>query len=244
MADGDKGLAEAGRRIRTLQDEKKALEVDVAQAKAAVEARFAGISLTGKRVVLVVDTSGSMDLLNLKTPAPNKWAEVCRTVGQVLRSLPNVEKFQVVAFAEKISFPLGSPGSWLDYDPKTSADRVVRALAAIKPEGGTNMHEALQTAFRFRAQNMDTVYLFSDGLPNMGEGLPVNNPNLKDSEKSEALGKVVRQTLLTDWNRPLAGQQRVRINAVGFFYESPEVGAFLWALTRENEGSFVGMSKP
>ena len=36
----------------------------------------------------------------------------------------------------------------------------------------------------------------------------------------------------------------VRINAVGFFYESPDVGAFLWALARENEGSFVGMSKP
>jgi hypothetical protein len=36
----------------------------------------------------------------------------------------------------------------------------------------------------------------------------------------------------------------VRINSIGFFYESPEVGAFLWALSRENDGSFVGMSKP
>ena len=37
---------------------------------------------------------------------------------------------------------------------------------------------------------------------------------------------------------------RVRINAVGFFFESPDVGAFLWALSRENDGSFVGMSRP
>jgi hypothetical protein len=36
----------------------------------------------------------------------------------------------------------------------------------------------------------------------------------------------------------------VRVNAVGFYYESPDVGAFLWALTRENDGGFVGMSKP
>jgi hypothetical protein len=36
----------------------------------------------------------------------------------------------------------------------------------------------------------------------------------------------------------------VRINTIGFFYESPDLGAFLWALARENEGSFVGMSKP
>jgi len=33
----------------------------------------------------------------------------------------------------------------------------------------------------------------------------------------------------------------VRINAVGFFFESPDVGAFLWALAREHRGSFVGL---
>ena len=48
---------------------------------------------------------------------------------------------------------------------------------------------------------------------------------------------------VTSWNPPKAAD-RVRINAVGFFYESPDVGAFLWAMTRENDGSFVGMSKP
>jgi hypothetical protein len=36
----------------------------------------------------------------------------------------------------------------------------------------------------------------------------------------------------------------VRINAVGFFFDSPEVGAFLWALAREHDGGFVGMSRP
>jgi hypothetical protein len=36
----------------------------------------------------------------------------------------------------------------------------------------------------------------------------------------------------------------VRINAVGFFFESPDGGAFLWALARENDGNFVGMSRP
>ena len=50
--------------------------------------------------------------------------------------------------------------------------------------------------------------------------------------------------LKTNWNREAPGLPRVTINAVGFFYESPDVGAFLWALTRENEGGFVGMSKP
>jgi hypothetical protein len=47
-----------------------------------------------------------------------------------------------------------------------------------------------------------------------------------------------------NWNRDIPGRPRVRINTIGFFFESPEVGAFLWALARENDGSFVGMSKP
>lgn len=60
--------------------------------------------------------------------------------------------------------------------------------------------------------------------------------------ETEILSKHIRSTLGGSWNPKAA--TRERINAVGFFYESPEVGAFLWALARENDGSFVGMSKP
>jgi hypothetical protein len=67
---------------------------------------------------------------------------------------------------------------------------------------------------------------------------------MKETEVSDILSKHIRKKLLSDWNAPVPGLNRVRINAVGFFYESPDVGAVLWALTRENDGSFVGMSKP
>ena len=106
------------------------------------------------------------------------------------------------------------------------------------------MYTALEAAFRFRSQGLDTIYLLSDGLPNMGEGLTPQMENLKETEKGEILGKVIRRALKTSWNREITGRARVRINTVGFFFESPDVGAFLWALARENDGSFVGMSKP
>jgi hypothetical protein len=107
------------------------------------------------------------------------------------------------------------------------------------------MYAAFETAFRFRQQGLDTIYLLSDGLPNMGEGLSDEQAKgLKETEQAEILGKYVRRKLQSDWNREIRGQGRVKINAVGFFYESPDVGAFLWALTRENDGGFVGMSKP
>jgi hypothetical protein len=122
---------------------------------------------------------------------------------------------------------------------------VTEALAKVKPKGGTNMYSAFEAAFRFRGQGLDTIYLLSDGLPNMGEGLTEEQAKgLKETEQADILGKYVRRKLRTDWNRDIRGQGRVRVNAVGFFYESPDVGAFLWSLTRENEGGFVGMSKP
>ena len=54
------------------------------------------------------------------------------------------------------------------------------------------------------------------------------------------LGKFVRGKLLSTWNPP--AKDAVRINSIGFYFaESPDVGAFLWALTREHRGSFVGL---
>jgi hypothetical protein len=107
------------------------------------------------------------------------------------------------------------------------------------------MAAAFDEAFKFRPLGMDTIFLLSDGLPNAGAGLPANAARLSESEKSQLLGKFVRDRLKTTWNAPTGpAKQRVRINAVGFYFDSPDVGAFLWALARDNDGSFVGLSKP
>jgi predicted nucleic acid-binding Zn-ribbon protein len=232
------------REVVELQGDRKAQQAEVERLKATTDNRFAGIALTGRRVLFLVDMSGSMDLVDEKTQAPDKWKGVRETLARILRSLPEVEKFQVLVFSDKTRFLLGGEERWFDYDPKSSVTRILEALAATKPLGGTNMYTALETAFRFRSQGLDTIYLLSDGLPNMGEGLTAEATKLKETEQSEILSRYIRQKLKSDWNRPMPNRERVRINTVGFFYESPDVGAFLWALARENDGSFVGMSKP
>ncbi|MFO0876186.1 MAG: VWA domain-containing protein [Gemmataceae bacterium] len=219
-------------------------EADKRTLTAAAEARFAGIELTGQRVIFLVDTSGSMEMIDDSTEAPKKWDEVCQTVARVMRSLPRLEKYQVISFAEKIGYPLGQEGTWLNHEPKTAPEKARASLASIKPKGGTNMYAALDEAFRFRPQGLDTIYVLSDGLPNRGEGLtPTQQVTLKGLERGLVLGKHVRTTLRYTWNRPQEGQ-RVRIHTIGFFYESPDLGSFLWAMARENDGSFVGMSRP
>lgn len=241
----ERGLSTAGQRITLLQGTQATLTEQVARARAEAENRFAGIELTGRRVVFVVDVSGSMAYVDAETPAPAKWPGVIDALVKIQRSLPELTHFQLILFSDTNFYPLGSDGQWLTYDPASSPDSVRKALTVITPKGNTNMYTAFEAAFKFRAQGLDTVYLLSDGLPNLGEGLSATAAKpLNELERGAALGKHIRTKLKTDWNAAAAGRPRVRVHAVGFFYESPDLGAFLWALSRENDGSFVGMSKP
>lgn len=245
MTQRQKELALAEEKLATLTTEKNRSLDELARLKSAEDARFAGIQLTGKRVVFLIDMSGSMELVDEKTEAPEKWRGVRETAVKIMRSLPELEKFQVIVFSDKPSYLFGDNGGWIDYEPRTSSDRTFKALAAIKPKGGTNMYTAMETAFKLRTSGLDTIYFLSDGLPNLGEGLTREQAaKMTELEIGEVLGKVIRKKLKSDWNKPLPKQPAVRINTVGFFYESPDVGAFLWALAREHDGSFVGMSKP
>lgn len=231
-------LLQAKTQVATLEKEKL-------QLRQASENRFAGITLTGKRVIFLVDASGSMIWVDETTKAPEKWTEVAQTVAKLMRSLPDLQQFQVLTFNARVEFPLGKPGGWIDYNPRTSADEVLRILARIEPSGGTDMHAAVQAAFTYRGNGLDTVYLLSDGLPNLGDGADeATARGLKGVDRSTYLSKKVRTRLLSEWNRPLPRLPQVKVNTVGFFYESPDLGAFLWALARENQGNFVGMSRP
>jgi hypothetical protein len=241
----DKQLTAAQQNLTTVNDDRKAMQAEVGRVRAAADNRFAGIQLTGRRVLFLVDMSGSMELVDENTSSPQKWSGVRETVAKVMKSLPDLDKYQVLVFSEKASFLFGDDGAWIDYDPRSSSDKVLKALTAVKPKGGTNMYTAMELAFSLRARGLDTIYFLSDGLPNMGEGLtPKQERELGEQQQSEILGKYIRNKLKANWNREIKDQPKVRINTIGFFYESPDVGAFLWALAREHDGSFVGMSKP
>lgn len=238
-----KDLADARAMIASLEGEKISLQNRARNIQAAAENRFAGITLTGKKVVFLVDMSGSMELTDNDTIDPDKWPLVCETIGRLLQSLTDLRHYQVILFSDKYLYPLGSQRRWLEYTGPEMAKQTVATLKSIKPKGGTNIFDAMNEAFQFRLQGLDTIYFLSDGLPNEGPGLPPQADNLNEQQKTELLARHVRQQLKSNWNRYQAGQPRVRINTIGFFFESPEVGAFLWALAREHDGSFVGMSK-
>jgi hypothetical protein len=228
-------------RLQRLLDEQRQASGRLQQRLSQVENRFAGVDLNGRRVVLLVDTSGSMGSVDQNTPDDRKWPEVIRNVVLLLRSLPDLEKYQIIIFSDDAQPLTGKPGEWQHYDASKAPDEVQRLLTAIQPKGNTNMYAAFEMAFRLRDQGMDSIYLFSDGLPNIGSSSATIRSTSEALSQSALLAKQVRDTIREQWN---ISTPRVRIHSVGFFYESPNLGAFLWALTRENGGSFVGMSRP
>ncbi len=234
-----------GRKVAETDAEKNRLTIDLSRLKSRIDARFEGIELTGKRVVFAVDMSGSMVLLDSVTPAGGKWAEVGRVLGRLMDSLPELESYQVLVFAENARWLFGED-TWRKFQAGKSSAEVVTALGALQPKGGTNLHTAREQTFTLRSAGLDSVYLLSDGLPNQGPGLDANQERtLTEGPRGELLGRRVRQQLTESWNAPVAGGERpVRIHTIGFFYESPDLGAFLWSLARENRGRFVGMSSP
>jgi hypothetical protein len=247
IKDLTKKVDDAKVNIIDLQGEKAKLADNFNKFQRESESRFAGIAMTGKKVVFLVDMSGSMGKRDLNTVDATKWPLVIETVCKVMRSIPTLESYQVIVFSSGANWVFGN-GEWQGFGGEKSVEVVKGALLKVKPKDDTNMHAALEKAFTLRASGLDTIYLFSDGLPTSGPGLTLAqqnaNPPLPETELGIILGKHVRDTLTQNWNRPLAGQPRVKVNSVGFFFDSPDVGAFLWSLSRENDGSFVGMSKP
>ena len=238
-------LDEANVTIVDLQGTKAKLADKVNKLQIESENKFAGIAMTGKNVVFLIDMSGSMERSEENVMAPDKWPTVRDTVCKVMRSLPDLERFQVILFSGKVRYLLEA-GNWLPYEKEKSIDRVHKAMSAVKPAEDTNLYAGLEEAFRYRDKGLDTIYFFSDGLPTSGPGLTAAQERAltTETDRSVILSRHVRRTLNTTWNRAEPGRPKVRINSIGFFYESPDVGAFLWALSRENDGSFVGMSRP
>ncbi len=247
-----RAMQSSNRKVTALQGERdnlaaerRRLQQKQAALQQALDQRFAGIELKGRRVMFLVDTSGSMKLLKNGTEAKDKWQRVQESIAKVMKSLQNLEKFQLVTFAEETSFRLGNKGKWIDYKGEESVKQAIDALSKIDPIGGTDLHTALEAAFEYRKEGMDTIYVFSDGLPSVGSGVTAEEEKRIGEQAATAKrAQLIRKKLREEWNVGSEAQPRVRIHAVGFFFESPDVGAFLWALARENDGSFVGMSKP
>ena len=160
-----KKIDDANATIIDLQGDKATLADKYDRSQKESEARFAGIVTSGRRVVFLVDISGSMAKRDAATADPTKWPIVVETVGKVMRSIAGMEKYQVIVFSSSAKWLIGN-GEWQVYAGEKSVEVVKTALLAVKPYDDTNLHAGLEKAFALRnSAGLDAIYLFSDGCP-------------------------------------------------------------------------------
>ena len=124
---------------------------------------FYGIRTSSRRVLFVVDVSGSMKL-PMDGHGGTREKRIDRTrreLTKTLTTLPNDTLFNVAVFAGRVV-------PWETRLKKATERQRYRALEFVEaqvPDGGTNVHAALAYALESGA---DTVYLLTDGEPSVG----------------------------------------------------------------------------
>jgi HEAT repeat protein len=195
-------------------------------------ASFYGITVESRRVLFVVDISGSMREAGV-AEGSTKEEEAKKELLRCIRSLGPGSAFGVFAFCDTVQ-------KWKPGILRVSDEARKEAAAwidALSSANSTNTYAALEEGFRISVADPrndmgedyglfpDTIFLLTDGAPTTPEG-----------KHEDAKGVPEWQKVLDgvrSWNR----EGRVVVHAVGVGLQIN--AAFLRRLAEENGGTFV-----
>jgi len=199
---------------------------------------FYGIPLYAKRVLFVLDKSGSM----LVGAPQTRWESLKTELVRFINEMQEDVRFNIIFFSDEIDTWKGSGLQEASQKNKASAIKFVEEIE-INPRGMTHTDEAMDQAFKkfVKKKEVETILLFTDGLPTrlgkdkktnrmQGEGIPLDK---------------IFQQILED-NR----YEKVRIHTIGCFTEgggAPALPAevrkalrdFLEAIAKTHDGQFL-----
>jgi len=178
----------------------RAADPSIPRSRDRYAASFYGIETRSRRLVFVLDTSGSMNEES-ESARGTKLAIAKRELTETLQGLVPPARFNLVFFGDTVR-------AWkpdlVELDDRTR-EEAIRFLENERASGGTNLFGGLRAAFRIRGldaleapedhASADTVFLLTDGEPTRGDLV----------DPREILEEVTR------WNRT----RRVRIHAIG-----------------------------
>lgn len=160
-------------------------------AKAKAEAkyeRFFDLRIESDRVLFVLDFSGSMAepvQLQARTTgaapgvATTKAALVVSELKKLIMSLPDGALVNLVVFSDEVRIwrQEGGRPALVKLDDETRDDLLGNFLDSLRPNGPTNLYDALNAALdfggrglhdKYYAAGFDTLYVITDGAPTAG----------------------------------------------------------------------------
>lgn len=237
--------------VADLESQRAALSEQVTQSanvtmQGSGEQNFiAGMKVEGSQIGLLIDKSASMmgdnlvdvlgklSLSDSKKVATTKWRRTKRVAQWLVARLPQRAGVTVVAFSDTAR-RLGQQ------DVSTAAvsgamQAIVRDLGSVVPDGGTNLQLGITTLFQANPSITD-VYIVTDGLPTLGEGLSRQCRNVISASKS--ISSDCRQALFIETVR--RAPKRVRYHIILLPIEGdPYAPSMYWDWSRTTGGVFL-----
>ncbi len=152
--------------------------------------KFFDLTIESDRVLFVLDFSGSMaEPMTLKSDgvtagggAPTETTKaklVVKELKKLVMSLPDGALCNFVVFSEDVRIwrSEGSRPALVKLDDESRDDLLGNFLDGLRPNGPTNLYEALETALGFGGRGLydkyygagfDTLYVITDGAPTAG----------------------------------------------------------------------------
>lgn len=204
-----------------------------------------GLKVEGREIGILLDKSASMmgdnllEILRFMALPDNqkitqrKWQRTRRAAQWLLARAPQNAKVTVVAFSEDaVMLGIRAASSPQVAD---SMNAIVRDIGKLVPNGGTNLQIGIQK-LREVHPNVTDVYIITDGLPTLGDGLGARCRGLLTTRKT--ISSQCRQELLIETVKR-AGQG-LRVNVILLPLEGdPYASAMYWSWTQVTGGTFL-----
>lgn len=147
---------------------KRQADEDARRLKQVSKASFFGIRIKSKRVIFILDVSGSMNELTRgqyvgKSGDP-RITVAKRELARCIDALEPESLFNMVVFSSGVDKWMAEGIADSKGATREEAKSYIDKLAA---DGGTNLYGSLQTAFEDK--DVDTIFVLSDGEPSVGE---------------------------------------------------------------------------
>lgn len=182
--------------LKALQEGTRRLEASVVEEPPPIEQQgggkvtaprryVTGLTLRGRRVLVLLDTSASMmdsdvvEVIKLRNSneaarrASRKWRRSLEVVDWLTAQMSAGKQFQVYGFNTAAGPVLpDTRGRWLSSGDAAQQKELMKTLDATTPKGGTSLINAFSAA-RGLIPAPDQIILITDGLPTQGASAPV-----------------------------------------------------------------------
>lgn len=216
---------------------------------AGEENYITGMVVEGRQIGILFDKSASMmgdnliDVLLALSYAPEqrkrtaKWRRNVRAAKWLLARLPESSRVTAVSFSDTAEV-LG-PRNINPVPSTSSIQQIANEIDEVTPDGGTNLLLGMQTLLAANPGVTD-IYLITDGLPTLGEGLGLRCRNFISRQRS--ISSDCRQELLIETIKRVPGNYRMNIILLPLEGD-PFAPSMYWEWANATQGRFLAPSQ-